>query len=161
MNKNKKERRRYGRYDTEVKIYFCVTYDVKTKIEFQVLDIKAQDKTLSEKYFALSKNVNAEALCFTSEKELEKGDILYMEVYLPSMKTPIHMKGRVRWSRATSLKQKTKNKFDTGVKLISVNGKSVPESVYYDEANQVFWSIALDSVFGSFGKLTQQRRHIS
>jgi len=154
MTKSKKEKRKYARYDTEVKIFFRVTYDIKTKVEFQ---IKERDKkALSKKYPAESKNVSVEGLRFSSKKKLEEGDIVYLEVYLPTIKEPIYMKGEVRWSHATSLKEKKEHKFDTGVELMTVNGRSVRDSVYFDETNKVFWSTVLDSVLGSFRKIVQR-----
>lgn len=157
MNNFKKERRKYERYGTEAKVYFSVTYDLKTRVEFQLIHKKEGKKILSKRYPAISKNVSVEAICFSSERKLEKGDNLYLEVYLPNHKEPIHMEGQVRWSHATSIEQKEENKFDTGVKLITVNEKSVLGSVSYDEANKIVWSIVLDSVFGNFSKVMKQR----
>jgi len=154
MKKSNDERRKYERYDTEAEIYFHVTYEVKTKVEFQILESKSSDTILSRKYIAISRNVSAEAICFCSEKQLKTGDMLFMEVYLPSEKKPIHMEGQVRWSCAT----KQKDRFDTGVKLNTVNGKPVHGSIYFDEENKVVWSAVLDSVFGNFRKLIQNQK---
>ena len=71
MNASGKERRKYERYATEAKIFFRVSYDLKTKVKFQVLD-KQKRKYESKKYAALSKNVSAEALCFVGEHGLKK-----------------------------------------------------------------------------------------
>ena len=160
-----KEKRKYERYDTYAKIYFHVTYDIATKVKFRVID-KVKNKALTKKYEALSKNVSAEGLCFSSAKQLNKGDILYMEVYLPvpedkktplpkKFKKPILMEGEVRWSQA-SKKQKKETFYDTGVKLITVNGKAVDESVFLDAINKVVWSVVLESIFGKF-KITADK----
>lgn len=156
MNPQKKERRKYDRYATEVEIYFRVTYDLKTKVEFQVVN-KDEKQKLSKKYSANSKNVSAEALCFTCKHELRRGDFLLLEVYLPSEKKPINMQGEVIWSQTTSSQQKTRQTYDTGVRLITVNGVSVKESIHFDDSHQVTWSIVLESVFGNFRKLAQKR----
>ena len=153
MDKPKEERRKYERFDTEVKIYFHVDYDIETTVKFQVVD-KKKAKASSTKYSALSRNISAEGLCFTSEKKLEERDSLILEVYLPDEKDPIPMEGEVRWSQPISPNET--NKFNTGVKLITVNGKSVATSVYYDKANHVIWSIVLESVLGSFKKFAQK-----
>ena len=154
----KKERRKYERYGTEAKVYFRVVYEIETKVEYQVLE-KVDGKKLSEKHPAMSKNISAEGLCFTSSEKLKKGDFLYLEVYLPSQKEPIHMEGQVRWSHMTSQEEEKENKFDVGVKLITVNGKSVLASIHFDEANKVIWSSVLESVFGEFRKLAQKKAH--
>ena len=154
MDQAGKERRKYKRFDTEAKIYFRVTYDIKTIVKFRVVD---QDKKRlsSKKYFAISKNVSAEGLCFTSDKKLEKGNILQLEIYLPRQKKPIPMTGEVRWSQST-VDSKKKTKFDTGVKLMAIGGEPVSKSIYYDEANHVIWSAVLESIFGSFRKFIQK-----
>ncbi len=156
-NYKKRERRKYERYETEAKVYFRVIYEIKTKVEFRIITEKQEGRTLSEKYSAISKNVSAEGLCFTSHKQLEKGDALYLEIYLPKRKEPIHMQGQVRWSQCyTSQKENREDKFDTGVKLTAVEGKSVMVSIHYDEVNHLVWSIVLESIFGNFRKLAKK-----
>jgi hypothetical protein len=151
----KNERRKYARYNTEVKIYFHVNYDLKTKIRFRVLDEK-ESIPLSKKYPALSRDVSAEGLRFNSAKMLKKGNTLYLEVYLPRKKRPVRMTGQVRWSKKVFGFGGDKNKFDTGVKLLTVSGKPVSGSIYFDEESRVIWSAVLDSIFGSFRKLMQK-----
>jgi len=154
-NYKKRERRKYERFETETKVYFKVVYEIKTKVEFQIVYKKAGDG-LSERYPAVSKNVSAEGLCFSSDKQLEKGDMLYLELYLPSRKQPIRMEGFVRWSQPELSKQTKRTEFDTGVKLTNVEDKSVMASICYDEANHVVWSVVLESIFGSFRKIAQK-----
>jgi hypothetical protein len=154
-NYKKHERRKYERYDTEAKVYFRIVYEIKTRVKFQIVD-KEERGGLSKKYPAVSKNISVEGLCFCSHKQLEKGDILYLEVYLPHRKQPICMEGKVRWSQPAASKHPEGAEFDTGVKLISVEGKSVMASIYYDEANHVVWSAVLESIFGNFRKLAQK-----
>jgi hypothetical protein len=156
-NYKKRERRKYERYETKAKVYFRIIYEIETKIEFQIVTKKQEGESLSQKYSAISKNVSVEGLCFASEKQLKKGDMLYLEVYLPRRKNPIHMQGQVRWSQVTSPQQQKEGKYDTGVKLISVEGKSVMASIHYDEANHLIWSVVLESIFGSFRRLIQNK----
>lgn len=151
------ERRKYDRYATEAKIYFRVTYDLKTKIEFQVVD-KEKGRSLSKRHAAVSKNVSAEALCFISKHKLKEGDFLLLEVYLPKGKKPIHMEGRVVWSKAAAPREKMRQLFDAGVRLTTVDGNAVKESIYFDSTHQVMWSVVLESVFGNFRKLAQKTR---
>ena len=150
-----KERRKYARYDTEAKIYFRVNYDLKTKVKFQVLR-DGKKKHLSRKYLALSRDVSAEGLGFSANKRLTKGDFLYLEVYLPKKKKPVHMRGEVRWARPAFRPRKYSYKFDTGVKLMAVSGEPVAKSIYFDKKNKVIWSGVLDSVFGNFRKIIQK-----
>ena len=150
-----KERRKYYRYDTEMKIYFQVSYDIRTKVNFQVLD-STKKKGISTKHSGLSKNISAEGLSFVSKRKLELGDILLLEVYAPNVKIPVLMDGEVRWSHKIPQAPKHKDMFHTGVRLISVNGKSVADSIYYDQKYKVDWSIVLESVFGSFKEMVKQ-----
>ena len=155
-----KERRRYDRYDTEVKIYFQVNYDIQTKVKYQIID-KAKEETGSQKYSALSKNVSAQGICFTSDRRLTKGDLLHLEIYLPKGKEPIHMEGEVRWSVPATEKTHQSEKFDTGVQLITVNGQSVDQTIYFDKSHQIIWSIVLESTLGNFRLLTRNRNKSS
>lgn len=157
MDSCKKERRKYERYDTEVKIFFHVNYDIKTKVKFRLID-KQKHVLLPKRYLGLGRNISVEGIRFSSIKQLQKGDILFIEVYLPRLKNPIYMTGEVRWSEQTFVHPKVKYKFDTGVQLISVSGRPVHESIYYDRKNNVYWSIALDSIFGSFRKFMQRKK---
>ena len=157
MNCPKKEKRKYSRYETEAKIYFRVNYDIETKVRFQVLD-KDRERLLSRKYAALSRNVSVEGLGFSSNRKLRKGDIVYLEVYLPKQAKPIYMTGEVRCSNPALAKQKYNYRFNSGVRLLTVSGKPVTASVYFDKEYQVLWSIVLDSIFGNFRRLMQKMR---
>ena len=85
-----------------------------------------------------------------------KGDILDLEIYVPSAKEPIHMEGVVRWCNRC-IKGK---KYNTGVKLTSVEGNPVDKSIILDSIHNVAWSIVLESVFGSFKHLMLKQKKI-
>lgn len=146
------EKRQYDRYETDVKIDFYVSFDVRTKIDFRVKDPK-QGKLSPQKYSAISKNISVEGLSFTSEKPLEKGDGLMLDVFIPSASQPISMEGYVRWCRKLPSTPERTQIFESGVKLINVNGDSVEKSIFKDPVTHVAWSIALESVFGNFKHL--------
>ena len=159
MTKSQRERRKYERYDTEIKIYFDFAYELKTKVKYQLVD-KNRRKILPKKYLAYSKNVSAEGLSFTSSRALKNGDRLNLEIYLPSAKDPIYMEGQVRWSQKFFPKPPKRgngNIYHTGVRLTTVNGESVAESIYFDKTYQVIWSIVLNSVLENFKALTKKR----
>ncbi|UCC95216.1 MAG: PilZ domain-containing protein [Candidatus Omnitrophota bacterium] len=155
MRRPKKERRRYSRYDTEMKIYFHVSYDIKTKIRYRILASKKQ-KYSSKKYPGISRNISVEGLCFVSKKKLEKEDMLLLEVYAPNVKAPIQMQGQVRWSCKLPQKPKYKKMFYTGVKLIAVNDEVVADSVHYDAEYKIVWSKVLEAVFGDFKAMVKR-----
>jgi len=148
-----KERRKYVRFDTEVKINFQVSYPLKTRVKFQ---LENGDKLLPPKYSATSRNISVEGLGFSSDKKLKNRDRLYMELYLPKQTSPVCMEGQVKWLRNALVREKYK--YNVGIKLITVSGKPVRASVYYDKKYGVIWSAVLDSVFGSFRKTMQKNR---
>jgi hypothetical protein len=136
--------RKYERYDAQV-----MAYGIKAELEFKVINKDSEKEILSEKYPAVCKNVSAEGVCFTSQKKLQKGDKVYLEIYLSDKKDPIRLEGEVRWSHETSLKQKQENNFDSGVRLLTVEGKSIHNTIYYDQRLKIYWSIILETIFGS------------
>ncbi len=149
------ERRRFERYDTSAEIYFRVTYDVKTKIRYKLLD--KEDETAYRKYLAIGRNVSVQGIAFTSFKQLNQGDKLHLEVYLPGSKEPVHMDGEVRWSKGLDPDQEMNNQFVTGVRILDVMGRNVDETVRLDEKTNVQWSIVLESILGQFRRLEVER----
>ena len=88
MNYEKRNKRKYKRYNTEAKIYFDFAYDLETKVKFEFVDGK---KRLKKQYLAVSRNFSAEGLCFVSHMDVEIKDRLYMELYLHNEVEPIPM----------------------------------------------------------------------
>ena len=152
MGKFDIERRKYPRYDTELKVYFQVKYDIKTRVEFEVVE-SVHPEGVAHKYSGLCNNVSVEGLCFVSKKRLEKGDILLIEVYEPAVKKPVRMEGQVRWSEKLPGGDEKEDAFHTGVQLISVGNKPVSDSVYFDKKYKVMWSAVLESLFGTFAAM--------
>ncbi len=151
-----KEKRKYERYSVDARIYFHIKHSLKTKVKFCVLGSKKNNARL-RRYSAVSRDISAEGLGFSSSKSLKKGNQLYLEVYLPEQSKPVLMVGEVRWSKPAFQKSKNAGEFNTGVKVATVNGKSVRESIHYDERYKIVWSIILESIFGNFRKLIKKR----
>ncbi len=151
------EKRKYDRYETDVKIQFYVNFNIHTKINYRIKD---KNKILfsKKKYSAISKNVNVEGLCLTSERLLKKEDALLMEVYIPSSQQPILMEGQVRWSQPVDQRSSRKKLYDTGVRLITVNGESVEKSIFIDPVHHITWSIVLESIYGGFKHLVLKKK---
>lgn len=146
-----RERRRHTRYDTDMKLYFRVKYDIKTRVRFAVID-----GGVVHKYRGLCKNVSAEGLCFVSKKRLDKGDLLLIEVYEPIVKGPVIMEGKVRWCRQFPDDDRKKNMFHAGVLIISVNGTLVRDTIHIDREYKVAWSVVLESLFGNFSAMLRK-----
>ncbi len=151
MERVASERRRHTRYDTEMKVYFHVKYDIKTRVKFAVIDGGAVHK-----YSGLCKNVSAEGLCFVSHKKLNKGDLLLVEVYEPMVKGPVMMEAEVCWCRQIPGEDTKKHLYHAGVRIAAVNGKSVRDTIHMDKEYKVVWSDVLDSLFGSFAAMIRK-----
>lgn len=157
MTKPTEERRKYDRYNAEIQIYFQVAYNIRTVLQFQVVDRKNR-KAISEKYPAISKNISAEGICFACDKKVEAGTSLHLDVFLPEQKDSIPMEGEVRWVRAVCDDAQKKQRFEAGVKLLTVEGKFIPASIFFDEETKIAWSAVLECVFGSFKTFAKKKR---
>lgn len=140
----KSERRHHERYETDLKIAFSVNFDLETKIKFQVQG-KPNETSSNCVYNGVGHNINVEGLGFSSGVKLEKGEMLLMDVFLPTVPEPIQMTGKVRWCSSSN-----PGEFKTGVKILKVRGEDVQSSVFLDPTHKVQWSILLESVFGGF-----------
>ena len=163
MSYEKKDKRKYKRYNTEAKIYFDFAYDLETKVKFELIEEKKKPKP-KKKYLAVSRNISAEGLCFVSHKDVKIGDQLYMEVYLPSAVEPIHMIGVVIWCDAVAESstyvlddKENKQMYHIGVVLSLVDGDPVGDSIHFDKEYGVNWSVVLESVFGSYKMLMGEK----
>ena len=149
------EKRKFERYDTELRIYFDRGFEVETKVKYQLLD-KQKEKPISRKYAALSKNVSAQGLSFVSSQQLKPGDLLQIEVFLPTATQPVRMEGEVRWSNSVKSPKTQGPLFQTGVLLKTVNGQPVDKTLHFDKEYQVNWSNVLESVLGNFKDLAKK-----
>ena len=147
MKKHPHEKRKFQRFETEKKVFFQIAFDVKTRVDFQIMD-KETGKLLSRRYSALSKDVSADGLSFCCGHKLNAGDLLSAEVEgVQGQKKIIRMEGAVKWSLASA---DDPSKFNTGLHLLSVEGKAVQKTFHLDENNEVLWSAVLESILGNF-----------
>lgn len=161
MQEHASERRKYKRYSTDAKVYFSVNYSLDVTMKFQVLDKDTHAPASYDKHLAYGRDISLEGFSFTCDQQLQKGDRLSLELYLAEKKEPIRMEGEVRWSQRVYSENKYENKFSTGLRLLTVEGKSVLESIHYDGANRVMWSSVLDYVFGSYRNLVQKQQKLN
>lgn len=155
MEHVRSERRKYPRYDTALKLYYNVKYDIKMRVIFWIVPDFLRNIVI-RRYPGVIKNISAEGLCFVSKKKLEIGDILQLEVYAPKSKIPIKMESEVRWCQKLPAGGNERNIFQTGVKIILVNGKSVADSIYFDNEYKVMWSEVLNIIFSNFAAMIKE-----
>jgi hypothetical protein len=159
MGNLEQKARQYQRFDAERQIAFYFNYDFQTALEFR--GKASEEKQAPVKHSGVSKNISAEGLCFTSNKALRQGEALQLDVFLLDHKNTVRLEGEVRWSRSVSSEREEEPSFETGVKLIAVEGKPVHDTIHYDETYHVIWSAALESVIGNFRILAQQKKEPS
>jgi c-di-GMP-binding flagellar brake protein YcgR len=100
------ERRKYVRFNADSKINIAVK--------------KGKEKKPSDaKFAATARNLSVEGLCFKSKKKFDRGQLIRLEITLPSYSKPLHLEGKVSWSHALR-KKSEKGFFDTGIKLFTV-----------------------------------------
>ena len=148
------DKRQAPRYDKNLQVSFNFPYgfpyDATTQLQYEV-----ENDAPQEKHTGVSKNICATGLCLTSDHKLEKGQQVRLEIYLPKGSQPIHMVGEVCWCDRSSVSDVKHSLFDAGIKLNTVEGESVDQTVHLDETNHVLWSNVLEAVFGTFRKLVQ------
>jgi len=157
MADREQERRQFDRYHTNVEVYYEVEYDFETKVEYQRLEMEG-GAWESQKRHGKSRNVSAEGLAFNGPEKLEKGRQLRLEVYLPGDDDPIVMTGEVRWSRPDENTQDVSHKYLIGVRVFDVGGRAVAETVHFDNAYKVYWSLVLESILGKFKDIGLRRQ---
>jgi len=155
MKKRIRERRKYERYETELEILFHVKYRLQTKVSFRLLKPRIASE---ERYEGFTRNISVEGLRFFSSIKLNVGDLLYLELFLPKQKRPICMTGRVCWSRQLFKIISRCPAYDTGVKLTTIGSKKIAPTIHFEKKYGVYWSILLESIFGSFKKLVRKHK---
>lgn len=86
------------------------------------LKVNAKHKIMSSsEVFKLGKtrNISAEGICFDSDKELDVGAYVSLEVDLQDKMQPITLVGEIRWSQPSRERSK-KGRFINGVKLVKI-----------------------------------------
>ena len=86
MSEHLDERRKYVRLDDSL------------KVNFQTQN-KNQPGGLAEKVSAIIKNISVEGMCFNSDRKLESGEKIDIEIFLPNEAKPLHISGEIIWSR--------------------------------------------------------------
>ncbi len=95
-----------------------IRFDIAAKVKFQV-SAENKNETPSQMVTAISKNLSVEGIRFTSEKKLETGTMLKLEINLPLQLKPLEIEGQVKWCQSL-MQPDGKEYFETGVKLFTI-----------------------------------------
>jgi len=140
------------------KVLVDFIYDFYAKVDVHSAEKPTKPKVL--KCHGVCKNISAEGLCFVSEKKLKKGEKLDLEFYIADSDSPIHMQGNVRWSKKAPETQATYSQYDTGLKLTTIEGRAVGNSIHFDERYKVYWSDVLELISGEWKQFIEEfRKH--
>ncbi len=90
---------------------------IEEKRKFIRLEIPVELKYIAEggsaRKESTTKDLSCEGLRFTTEEELKKGSSLELNINVPDANNPVHVKGKVVWSRRLS--SEDKSLFETGI----------------------------------------------
>ena len=110
-----REKRKYARLDLRSKINFSITETPHSEAP-------------TGRFKGIGKNIGAEGLLFSSDKELKKGMLLDMEIFFPGKPDPVYISGEVRWCAPD---RKEPHLFDVGIKFNSINKNHVLMLIQY------------------------------
>ena len=102
--------------------------DIRSKINFSIKETPNKE-TPQKRFRGIGKNIGAEGLLFSCDKQLNKGTLLALEILLPKKTDPIYISGEVRWCKEKT--SSDNNTYDIGVKFSSINKNHVLMLIKY------------------------------
>lgn len=146
--------RKHERHDYREQVYFDFIYDFQAKVEFEP---RPEDsaKDSPQRHEGITRNISTQGLCLTTDVPVAAHSFLDIHVYLQTRDEPVRLQGEVRWNKIIAVDQNGNKRFDVGVHLTGVNGKSVQDTIHFDENYHVYWSDVLELLLGEFRKYYQ------
>jgi hypothetical protein len=151
-----KDQRTHHRHPLKDKAIVDFIYDFHAQVDIRSARTQGKPETL--KCHGVCKNISAEGLCFVSEKKLKRGERLDLEFYVSDRNPPIRMQGNVQWSKKASGSRPARFRFDTGLRLITIEGKAVRDSIHFDETYELYWSDVLELISGRWKQFIKDFR---
>jgi hypothetical protein len=139
MDKSSSEKREYKRHQLEKEIPLNFEYTIDAELDF-IPQVGQENSAI--KYHAVAKNLSVEGVCIQADRELTLGEHLKLEFYVRGSDIPVHMQGQVCWSKEAC----DERGFDSGLILKTIEGRTVHETVHYDEVYKVYWSDVLEII---------------
>lgn len=150
------QERQFPRFRHDGKLAFRLHYDFTAKIDFKVGPTPLASSQHS--YLGFTKNISINGLCFESPKELKPHDKVWIEFHIPDSDALIYMEADVRWSTRISSKDEKIAQYLIGVCVTKIDGMSVEDTIYFDQAYQVMWSQLLDRILGSYAQAHREHK---
>jgi len=104
--------------------------ELMSRVNFSVVEIGAEPGP-AKRFRAVGKNIGVEGLLLTADKELEKGMLLDLEIFLPNKTDPVYIEGEVRWCRPSAVQKTKKTAYDAGIKFLTINKSHVLMLIKY------------------------------
>ena len=145
--------RTYRRHALKDKALVNFIYDFHAKVDVRSAGVPVKPAGVTCQ--GVCKNISAEGLCFVSRKKLRRGEKLDLKFYISAHNPPLQMQGNVRWSKEVPGSRPMYSQFDTGLKLITIEGKAVHKSIYFDEAYKLYWSDVLELISGKWKQVVK------
>ncbi len=101
MKKNSEERRRLIRLEVPIELKYIV-----------------EDDPSQTRIRAATKDLSCDGLRFISEHKIDKGSMLDINLAIPSANNPVHIKGKVIWSKKIS--EDDAAPFEVGVESVRI-----------------------------------------
>ncbi len=101
---------------------------VRIKINFQVRKKKG-GQPASDRIRAITRDLSMDGISFVSGSRLQPGDLLKLEIFLPSHPKALHLEGKVIWT--SPVKQMGREMLETGVKLFNMSKADENSFVQY------------------------------
>lgn len=94
-----------------------------------------------KEYKSITKNISPNGARFTIEEHLPKGDIIDIEIKIPTKAEPIPIKAKIAWSKKET--GQSKDIYDTGFEFVQIPEESKKEffqylcNLMYDQLKQI------------------------
>ena len=95
-----KERRKFKRFDAYMNVQF-----------------RSQEEKAKE-ISGLSRDVSREGIKISTDRELQTGSLVDMEIQLPDDAKPVRSTGKIMWSKSAKAEE---NSFDSGVSFLLID----------------------------------------
>lgn len=109
---SKSDKRKYARLD------------LMSKVNFIVIETGGGEAP-ANRFRAVGKNIGVEGILFTADKELPKGTVIDLEIFLPGRADPVYIEGEVMWCASVKQRGKKKMEYDIGVKFLTMDKNHV------------------------------------
>lgn len=120
-----KEKRRFIRFDIALR----VNYIVQAKKETRLM------KT------GVTKNISAEGMQLLTEEKLEVGNKLEIKILVPEALNPVHLKGRVLWTKEAPSEKE--HSYNSGIEFAEIE----------EDNKNTFLKFLCDLMYGTMGKM--------